>query len=89
MNFYILTEEYSFGGDDSVSFEVLGAYKSEEQAIKAMNHQHENNMKLSPWKLYTKDDIYIEETNTSIYILDETDAEHYYLLKVEPIVLQD
>ncbi len=87
MNFYILTEEYSFG--DEITFEVLGAYKSEEQAIKAMQLQHEKNMKLKPWRLRGKDDIYIEDLNNSIYVLDETDSEHYYLLKVEPIFLQD
>lgn len=90
MKFYILTEEYSFGREDSASFEILGAYKSEEQAIKAMKLQHEKNMKLRPWRLLAKkDDLYIEETNNSIYLLDNTDAEPYYLLKVESISLQE
>jgi hypothetical protein len=87
MDFYILTEEYCFGGE--TTFEVLGAYKLEEQAIKAMKHQHEKNMSLRPWRLRDKDDIHIEENNNSMYVLDETDAEHYYLLEVKSILLQD
>lgn len=88
MNLYILTEEYSFD-EEETSFEVLGAYKSEEQAIKAMKLQHEKNIKIQPWIFLDKDDIYIEELNNSIYVLDETDSKHYYLLKIESISLQD
>lgn len=89
MNLYILTEEYRFD-EEEVTFEVLGAYKSKEQAIKAMKALHESNMNLLHWSAFDKDDdVYIEETDDSIYVLNEAISESYYLLKVEPTFLQD
>ena len=88
MNLYILTEEYRFD-EEEVTFEVLGAYKSKEQAIKAMKALHESNMNSLHWSAFDKDDIYIEETDNSIYVLNEPVSESYYLLKVEPTFLQD
>jgi hypothetical protein len=88
MKIYTLTEEYCFDGE--VTFEVIESHKSEEQTIKAMKSQHESNMNLLPWSLLRdENELCIEETNNSIYVLNEADSEFYYLLKVEPTFLHD
>ena len=84
MKIYTLTEEFCFG-----SKVTLDSYKSEEKAIKAMKLIHESNMNLLPWSSFDNDDIYIEETDNSIYVFNEVDSEYYYLLKVEPRILHD
>lgn len=84
MKIYTLTEEIC--SDSKVT---LDSYKSEEKAIKAMKLIHESNMNLSPWSSFDNDDIYIEETDNSIYVLNEADSEYYYLLKVERRILHD
>ncbi len=89
MKIYTLTEEYCFDGE--VTFEVIEAYKSEEQAIKAMKCQHESYINAATLigLLHNENELYIEETNNSIYTSDETDSKFYYLLKVESTFLHD
>ena len=88
MKIYVLTEEYCFDGE--VTFEVIETHKTREQAIKAMKALHESNMNLPHWSAFDKDDdVYIEETDDSIYALNEADSEYYYLLKVERTFLHD
>ena len=88
MKIYTLTEEYCFDGE--VTFEVIESHKSEEKAIKAMKLLHESNMNLPHWSAFDKDgDVYTEETDNSIYVLNEADSEYYYLLKVERTILHD
>lgn len=89
MKIYTLTKECCFDGE--ATFEVIESHISEEQAIKAMKHQHESYMNAATLigLLHNENDLYIEETNNSIYVLNEADSKFYYLLKVESTFLHD